>query len=166
MHLEEEGVCVNKDDFLGITHAVFSRSPAGHGDLAGFVNYTNDGVCAIGGDDVGRLGFGIAAGITPDFSVLSAVGELCCLMNYGHFWLAEGADNNNWSLVCGFKFPYDAIEPRYVGEIATGMVHNSRGIIDVALQKLDQTPHRPYWQPTTPDLSPETQAFVLIGHLG
>ncbi len=154
---------MNKDDFLGITRAVFSRSPAGYGEIADFVRYTNDGVCAIGSDDVGRLGFGIASGITPDFRIMSAVAELSQLMSYGHYWLAQGADNNNWSLVCGFKFPYEFIEPRYVGEVATAMVNYSRSIIDVGLQKIAQTPHRPYW---SAGVSPEAQAFVLLGHLG
>jgi hypothetical protein len=154
---------MNKSEYIATTNMVFSHSPAGHGNLADFTNYTYDGVVAIAKDDVGVLGFGIASGITPTQPVLSAVNELNCLMTYGHYWLAEGADNDNWSLVCGFKFPYELVTEQLVIELAAGTMNHSGSIVDVARQKLGETPHRPYW---VGDASPETKAFVLIGHLG
>jgi hypothetical protein len=155
---------MDKSEYITTTNAVFSHSPAGHGNLVEFTNYTNDGVVAIAKDDVGILGFGIASGITPTQLVLSAVAELNQLMSYGHYWLAEGADNDHWSLVCGFKFAYELINPQFVIELASGLANYSGSIIDVARQKLGETPHQSYW--LMGDASPETKAFVLLGHLG
>lgn len=155
---------MDKSQYIAMTNAVFSRSPAGHGNFAEFTNYTNDGVVAIAKDDVGILGFGIASGITPTQLVLSAVAELNQLMTYGHYWLAEGADNDHWTLVCGFKFQYELVTEQLVIELAAGTMNYSGSIIDVARQKLGETPHQPYWQ--MGDASPETKAFVLLGHLG
>jgi hypothetical protein len=154
---------MNRSEYIGTTNAVFSHSSAGHGTLAEFTNYTNDGVAAIAKDNVGILGFGIASAITPSQPVLSAIHELNCLMDYGHYWLAEGADNNNWSLVCGFKFAYELVNEQFVIELAAGLMNHSGSIIGVARQKLGDTPHMEYW---LGDASPETKAFVLLGHLG
>jgi hypothetical protein len=44
---------MDKSQYIAMTNAVFSRSPAGHGNLADFTNYTNDGAVAIAKDDVG-----------------------------------------------------------------------------------------------------------------
>lgn len=91
------------------------------------------------------------------------VDQLNQQMNYGHYWLAEGSDNQNWSLVCGFKTQYDISDPELVANLAAGIATGHHAIANVALEKLRSIEHRRYW---LSDVEAEPQVLVLLGHLG
>lgn len=154
---------MNKLEFAKITDFVFANCSAGNGNLAGTVNFTRDGVVAIAGENVGTLGFGIASAITPTREVLVVVDELNQQMNYGHYWLAEGSDNQNWSLVCGFKTQYELSDPQQLTHLAAGIATGHHSISNVALEKMKNIEHRRYW---LADVEAEPQALVLLDHLG
>ena len=64
---------------------------------------SNNGLLTIVDDERVIMGFGILFGLTPTYEILSTVSNWNRLNMVGHYWLAEGSDNDNWSLVCGFK---------------------------------------------------------------
>ncbi|WP_241548420.1 hypothetical protein [Gordonia alkanivorans] len=155
---------MDQTQFGYLTKSVFSRSASGADELVPFIQYTNDGVLAIGGESTGKLGFGIASGLTPTPELLVVVDEINKLMDFGHYWLAEGSDNRHWSLVCGFKFPYATTSPEHVGELAAGVVSGGRAaLVNVVRGKLAKMRHDEYWLEGE---DPGAQALVLTSHLG
>ncbi|MBC2898436.1 hypothetical protein [Rhodococcus sp. 4CII] len=154
---------MDQAQFLAAIEAVFAQSPSGSGNLIDRMHYTNDGVLGTASETCGTIGFGIAAEISPSQNVLSTVSDLNRLMTFGHYWLAEGADNSNWSLVCGFKFQHETSNVQQVIEISAGLVQHSRVIVDSAREQLGDASHRQYW---LDDVPAEAQALILTGHLG
>ncbi|MDX6262206.1 MAG: hypothetical protein QOH84_3894 [Kribbellaceae bacterium] len=154
---------MDRNHFMGITKAVFAQSPHGSGDLLDRIIFTNDGVLASGGEQSGKLGFGVAGELTPSPELLSKVGDVNRLMGFGHYWLAPGSTNDNWSLVGGFKFPYDLCADDFVIEMGIAMVNHSSALIGAVREQIAHISHRPYW---LPDSSPDAQAIVLMSHLG
>lgn len=129
----------------------------------GMVDYTNDGVVCIAGEDTGKLGFGMASGIRATSEVLEVVSSLNRLMPFGHFWLAPGSDDDHWSLICGFKFRYDLVSPDYVIEVMVAMINHNGALIDAVRQQLNHFPHEEYW---VGDSTAGAEALLLVGHLG
>jgi hypothetical protein len=154
---------MDRDHFLKIVGAVFARSPHGCGDLMDRIIFTNDGVVALGGGQAGKLGFGVASELTPTADLLNKIGDVNRLMSFGHYWLAPGATNDNWSLVGGFKFPYDLCTDDFVVEMTMAMVNHSPALIGAVREQINHIPHRTYW---LADSTPGAQALVLTSHLG
>ena len=150
-------------EFGELLKGVFAHSPAGSGEVADRVYYTGDGVLGIVSDRTGKIGFGVTSGLTPTRSVLSAVDELNRRMNFGHYWLAPGADESNYSLVCGFKFQYETVTADHVVETAVALMRYHSTLAEAARQALGDAVHRPYW---LDDVEAGTQALLLVGHLG
>ncbi|MGC4940989.1 hypothetical protein [Kribbella sp. DT2] len=125
--------------------------------------FTNDGVLALGGGQSGKIGFGMASGLTPGPDLLSKVGDVNRLMGFGHYWLAPGATNDNWSLVGGFKFPYDICTDEFVIEMSAVMVNHSSALVDAVREQIAHVSHGQYW---LADSEPGAQALVLTSHLG
>lgn len=153
---------MNEQFFTEIVRDIFAQSTYGADSLTDKLQFTNDGVLGAASESGGTLGFGIASAITPSAEVLSIVEDLNRLMTYGHYWLAAGADNCNWSLVCGFKFPYDQADYQATANLIGGIMQHNGALISAVRQKLEDIPHRPYW---STDVEAGAQAFVLVGHL-
>ncbi|SNU02181.1 hypothetical protein SAMN06298212_12718 [Ruaniaceae bacterium KH17] len=155
---------MDQQQFRELLREVYALSPAGNGELGdGFAFYSNDGVLSVCGESSGSLGFGIMSGLTPTFELLAAVARLNERMTYGHYWLAEGADNSNWSLICGFKFPYANADRQRAGELIYGVLQSHGAMADAARAEIGDVPSRPYV--AMPE-NPEAQAIILMGHLG
>jgi hypothetical protein len=154
---------VGQEEFRELIRGVFAHSPAGSGDIADRVFFTRDGVLGIAADSTGKIGFGVASALTPTHSLLSAVDDLNRRMDFGHYWLAPGADENNYSLVCGFKFQYETVSTEHVVEIAVALMRYHGAVIDAARQTLGSAEHEPYWRD---DVGVDAQALVLTSHLG
>ncbi|MXP20210.1 hypothetical protein GIY30_02340 [Gordonia sp. HNM0687] len=149
---------IDATQYQQLTRAVFANASVGAGELTPMIQYTSSGVLAIAGESVGRIGFGIASEISPTAALLEILDETNKLMDFGHYWLAAGADNENWSLVCGFKIPYATATAEHVVELASGIANGgSDAIANVVRQKIASTPHRPYW---LDDTDPGAQALV------
>lgn len=154
---------MDQEEFRGLAKAIFEHSPAGSDDLMERVHFTNDGVLAIAAESTGKVGFGVASGITVTEDVLTVIHDLNRLMPFGHYWLAPGSDSSNWSLICGFKFQYESISSEHVVEIVVALMKHNGAIVDAVRQKLSDAPHSPYW---LQELNSGPQAIVLTGHLG
>lgn len=154
---------MDQSEFGRVVENVFSHSPHGSGNLAGLIHYTNDGVLGIAGEQVGKLGFGIASGLTAMTSVVGITSDLNRLMNFGHYWLAEGSDKHHWSLVCGFKFQYETSSTQHIMEISVAVMQHSSAMARAAIDQLREIPHEPYWQSSA---SFDASALVLTTHLG
>ncbi|KAA9392885.1 hypothetical protein FCK90_15110 [Kocuria coralli] len=153
---------LDEQSFRDLAMNIFLHSPHGADSLIDRLLFTNDGVIATASESCGTLGFGIASGVTLTAEVLSVVEDLNRLMVYGHYWLASGADNNNWSLVCGFKFPYDQVDPQATANLIARIMRHNGDLVLAVRQRLENIPHRPYW---LPDATAGAQAIVLVGHL-
>jgi hypothetical protein len=154
---------MDKDEFSALMRVVFEQAPAGGGEfMGGFGFVTQDGVLAIPGDASGVVGFGIAAELTPTPLLLAGINDANRLMTFGHYWLAEGSDNDHWVLVCGFKFPYSTSSRDDVGQVVAGVTRSHGAIAAAVLEKIGDTPHRRYW---LADTDADTQGFVLMTHL-
>lgn len=154
---------MDRDHFLVLAKAVFSQSSHESGELMDRVVFTNDGVLALGGGQAGKIGFGVASELTPSADLLSKIGDVNRLMSFGHYWLAPGATNDNWSLVGGFKFPYDICGDDFVVEMCIAMVNHSSALIGAVRDQIAHISHRPYW---LAESAPGAQALVLVSHLG
>lgn len=152
---------MDEDSYLGLVREIFAHSPHGSDDLVGRLHFTFDGVLASASSSCGKLGFGVASGITPTSAVLSIVEDLNRLMSFGHYWLAAGADDSNWSLVCGFKIPYES-DLRATGDLIAGIMQHNGALVAAVREKLGEIPHDPYW---LSDAEPGAQALVLTSHL-
>ncbi|MDS1113282.1 hypothetical protein RD149_05835 [Gordonia westfalica] len=156
---------MDQDKFGYLTKSVFSRSATGAGEFVSTLQYTNDGVLAIAGESTGKLGFGIASNLTPSPELLMVVDECNKLMDFGHYWLAEGSDNRHWCLICGFKLPYATTAPEHVVDLAAGVAINGgrAALVNVIRAKLANIRHQEYWLDGE---DPGAQALVLTSHLG
>jgi hypothetical protein len=154
---------VEKSDFEQLVRGIFAHSPAGSDDFIGMAFFTNDGVLAIPSESTGKIGFGIATGITPTSGLLSTIGDLNRLMTFGHYWLAPGSDDDHWSLICGFKFQYDTVGAEHVAEIAAAVMKHNATLIASVRSQIEDVPHREYW---LSDGQPGAQAIALMSHLG
>lgn len=154
---------MDEAEFRSTVRAVFAHSPSGSDSILDRVHYTNDGLLAIASESTGKVGFGVAAGLTATPEVLSTVDDLNRLMTFGHYWLAPGADSSNYSLICGFKFQYDAFTTEQVIELVVGLMQHGGVLAQAARRQLGDVPHREYW---IEGVSPGAQALALTGHLG
>lgn len=154
---------MDRSHFLKIVKMVFAESPHQSGDLLGSSIFTNDGVLALGGGQSGKIGFGVASGLTPTPELLGKVGDVNRLMGFGHYWLAPGATNDNWSLIGGFKFPYDICSDDFVLEISVMLMNHSSALVTGVREQIAHIPHQQYW---LADAAPGAQALVLTSHLG
>lgn len=150
-------------DFTAIVRSVFKHSPTGSDDLSDTVSFTEDGLLAIAAEDSGTIGFGVASGIAVNAEVLSTVETLTRQMNFGRYWLAPGVDADDYALVCGFTFPYEATACQQVIDLAVALTRHHRSLADEARQRLAGTTHSAYW---TSDAPSEAQARMLSAHLG
>lgn len=153
---------MNEETYRELVKEVFAESPHGADNLLDHLHFTNDGLLASSSESCGTLGFGIASGITPTPEILSIVADVNRLMTFGHYWLAAGADNSNWSLVCGFKFPYATSDPKATADLMVGIMQHNGALIATVRQQLGDISHEPYW---FSDAESGPQAFVLVGHL-
>lgn len=64
---------------------------------------SHNGLLTIATEEKIIAGFGILHKLTPTTEMLSAIATWNQQNRVGHYWLAEGSDNNHWSLLCGFK---------------------------------------------------------------
>ena len=125
---------------------------------------TPDGVAILGGSDSrGIVGFGVASGLTPSPGLLAAISDLNRLSMIGHLWLAQGKDQDNWSLVCGWKFFYSLCHP----EATAAYVDSILGAVDdlrsTFWSQVEPFGGRPYMEGMD---NPTTALVILMGHLG
>ncbi len=153
---------MHQEAFKAMVEEIFALSPHGHDNIAGLIHFTNDGVLATASESCGTVGFGIASGMTVSHDVLSVIEKINRTMTFGHYWLAEGADANNWSLICGFKFSYDHSDLQATGNLIFTLMQHSGSLASAVQQQLGDAPYRPYW---LPDVGNMAQALVLTGQL-
>lgn len=153
---------MEREHFSGLVQAIFAKSNFGAGVLGDRWFFTNDGILAVAGDEIGKVGFGVACGLKVTQSLLESVDQLNRSMQYGHYWLSPGRDEENWSLICGFKFPYLNVTEDTVINICIALVQHNSALISAVRKGLDSEPHRQYWVDET---EPPAQALVLISHL-
>ncbi len=158
---------MDQDKFGYLTKSVFSRSATGAGEFVSTLQYTNDGVLAIAGgvDRQARLRDRLKPH-PPSPELLMVVDECNKLMDFGHYWLAEGgSDNRHWCLICGFKLPYATTAPEHVVDLAAGVAINGgrAALVNVIRAKLANIRHQEYWLDGE---DPGAQALVLTSHLG
>lgn len=156
------GEGMDRDRFVELIKLMFSHSEAGSGSLYERWFFTNDGVLAAVQEEVCKMGFGIASGLAPSSALLQNIDNLNRRMVFGHYWLAPGSDSSNWSLICGFKFQFEACSEEFVIDVGMAVVRHNAAVRAVALEELGDIPHAPFWLPDTP---PDEQAFVLGGML-
>lgn len=130
------------------------------------IQYTTDGLLFLSLTEglAARVGFGIASGLTASQELLSLVTDFNKLNQVGHVWLAPGADEHNWSLVCGFKFVFSWHErDDLIGALAT-VVSGHAALRDMCWSKVSAFGGQPYWNAGPDDAG--AHALVLMSHLG
>lgn len=161
--IAETGVrALDQNEFTALTAAIFEQSDAGSGNLLDRYNFTNDGVLAVCSEETGRVGFGIASDMSPSPELVEKIGDLNRLMQFGHYWLSRGADDDHWVLVFGMKFPYEVVSRDHVIELVAALTQHHGAISESVRNHLGDTPHRAY---TVDASSPDASALVLMGHL-
>lgn len=124
--------------------------------------YTNDGVLAVCGEEVGKVGFGVAQQLSLTGDLVESVGDLNRRMQFGHYWLSRGADDNNWLLMFGMKFHYDVVAREGVIELVGGVANHHAALAGTVRDYLSDYPHEPFYVDRS---SPDAMALVLTGHL-
>lgn len=155
---------LTQDSFSQLVNSVFQQSPAGAGDIAEIIYFTNDGVISVSGEEIGSAGVGIAQQITATHEVLEVVSNLNQSMNFGHYWISPGANLENWSLICGFKFLYSLAPAEYVWETVTGLVNHHEVVAEAVRGHLAEIPHAKFWS-TGESSEPSAAAMILASHL-
>jgi hypothetical protein len=151
----------------GLAGAVLDHVMPGnwHEMMPGF-QYTDDGIVISSFSETRTLiGFGISSGLTPTTALLHEIADLNQRNKIGHVWLAPGADDEHWSLICGFKVVYlwhDA--ETFMQTIAT-IVNSHHALLDMCFEKLAPYGGSRYWDELDA-VEPGARALVLLSHLG
>jgi hypothetical protein len=126
---------------------------------------SNDGLSLVISEQKAIQGFGITSGLTPTPKLLSSVCEWNERNMVGHYWLAEGSDNEHWSLVCGFKYllEWETLET-WTAKI--GGICGAYGTLSTTnIGRAREFGGEPYWQSmSSTDVG--AAGLVLLGHLG
>lgn len=126
---------------------------------------SNDGLSLLITEQKAIHGFGIMSSLTPTAKLLSTVCEWNQRNMVGHYWLAEGSDNEHWSLVCGFKYllDWETLETwlAKIGQICGAY----ETLYRTNFERAQEFGGEPYWQSMS-SASIGAAGLVLFGHLG
>lgn len=158
---------VSQTESLEIVNYVYNKVfPQFYTQSLPMISVSNNGLLTFASDNKIVMGFGILSGLIPTYEILSSVANWNQTNRVGHYWMAEGSDNEHWSLVCGFKYllnwesaPTLAIKLENVAEAYDTL-------LDANVSRAKGFGGSPYWTPLNNSESAiNACALVLVGHL-
>ena len=158
---------VGQAESLEVVNYVYNKVfPQFYQQSLPMVSVSNNGLLTFTSDNKIVMGFGILCELTPTYDILSSVATWNQTNRVGHYWLAEGSDDEHWSLVCGFKYllnwesaPTLAIKLENVAEAYDTL-------LDANVSRAKNFGGSPYWTPSNDSESEiNSCALVLVSHL-
>lgn len=133
-------------------------------ELAPGIICSQDGFCTIATDHKVTAGFGVFRNLTPSTGLLSTIATHNQRNRVGHYWLAEGSDNDHWSLICGFKFLPNWESQETLITKLSNVTQSYPALLSAITEETKQFAGSPYWQPNK-ETDADTYALVLLSHL-
>lgn len=159
---------IERRDAATITEFMFNNSfNEEYHRLSPWAFIGRSGLCAIISENNAILGYGVSCRLTPTSQLLAAISDWNRTMRVGNYWLAEGGNNQNWSLVCGFKYYLDW----EVMDTFAAKIGNVCGAYDTLLDRskelASQFGGESYWETMTSDgINARGAGLILVGHIG
>jgi hypothetical protein len=132
----------------------------------GLMTITDSGLGFLYGGEVSLImGFGVLSSLSPSHDLLATIDRWNRLTHVTHAWLAEGADNDHWSLMLGLKLPYMWMTEDTCRQAMYTALTNQASLTALALneQNFGAFGGAPY---LPEDLGRPSRAFIMMGHLG